>query len=124
MTPPVEPVMHVVIIVPQEYAARVAVRIPRHRGRFQSSEHRDGVQTIRAHVPQAEAGAFVSAVLAETNNQARTSMALAEYWPASERPPGDPAVGVREPRPNVPIVRGGAIAVPEPPPDPDDESGW
>ena len=85
------------------------------------SQHRDGVQTIRAHVPQAEVAAFVSAVLADTNNQARLSMALSEYWPILERPPGDPAAGVREPRPNVPVSRSGAIAVPEP--DPDDDSG-
>ena len=111
--------MHVVLTVPQEYAARVAARVPRHRGRLQSSEHRDGVQTIHAHVPQAEVGPFVSAVLADTNNQARTSMTLAEYWPTLERPPGDPAAGVREPRPNVPVLRSGAIAVPEP--DPDDD---
>jgi translation elongation factor EF-G len=117
MTHPVEPVMHVVIVVAQEHAARVAARVPRHRGRLDSSEHRDGVQTIGAHVPQAEVGPFVSALLAETNNQARTSMVLSEYWPTLERPPGDPMAGVREPRPTVPISRSGAIAVPEPEPD-------
>ena len=111
--------MHVVIVVPQEFAARVAARLPLHRGRLQSSEYRDGLQTIRTHVPQAEVAAFVSEVLADTNNQARTSMALSEYWPILERPPGDPMGGVREPHPNVPVPRSGAIAVPEPEPDDD-----
>ena len=113
--------MDVVIVVPQEFAARLAARVPRHRGRLHSSEHRDGVQTIRARVPQAEVAAFVSAVLADTNGRARTSIALYEYWPVMERPPGDPTAGVRQPRPKVPVLRNGAIAVPEP--EPDDHSG-
>ena len=113
--------MHVVIVVPQEFAARVAARVPAHRGRLQSSEYRDGVQTIRAHVPEREVAAFVSEVLADTNNLARTSMALSEYWARLERPPGDATVGVLEPRPKLPVSRSGAIAVPEP--EPDDDSG-
>ena len=113
--------MHVVIVVPQEFAAGVAARVPPHRGRLQSSEYRDGVQTISARVPQGEVAAFVSEVLAYTNHKARTSMTLSEYWPTFERPPGDQTAGVREPRPKRPISRSGAIAVPEP--DPDDDSG-
>ena len=113
--------MHVVIVVPQEFAAGVAARLPPHRGRLQSSEHCDGVQTISAQVPQAEVAALVSEVLAYTNNRARTSMVLAEYWPALEHPPGDPMAGVAEPRPKLPVSRSGAMAVPEP--DPDDDSG-
>jgi len=113
MTLDVEPVMHVVIIVPQAFAARVEARIPHHRGRVQASEHRDGVQTIRARVPQADVAAFVSALMADTNRTARTSMVLYEYWPVLQ-PPGDPTAGVREPRPKVPTGRSGAIAVPEP----------
>ena len=115
----VEPVMHVVIVVDQEFAARVEARVPRHRGRLHSSEHRDGVQTIGARVPQADVAAFVSALMTDTNGRARTSMEIYEYWPVLERPPGDPSAGVREPRPNVPVSRSGAIAVPEP----DDDSG-
>jgi translation elongation factor EF-G len=117
----VEPVMHVVIVVAQEFAACLHALVPRHRGRLDSSEHRDGVQTIRARVPQAEVAAFVSAVLADTNGRARTSMVLDEYWPVLERPPGEPTAGVREPRPNVPVLRSGAIAVPEPEPDDDSD---
>ena len=113
--------MHVVVVVPQAFAAGVAASVASHRGRLESSEYRDGVQTISAHVPQAEVAAFVSEVLAYTNNQARTSMALSEYWPTFERPPGEPTSGVLEPRPKLPVSRSGAIAVPEP--DPDDDSG-
>jgi translation elongation factor EF-G len=115
----VEAVMHVVIVVGQEFAARVEARVSGHRGRLVSSEHRDGVQTIRARVPQADVAAFVSDVLADTNGRARTSMVLYEYWPVLQRPPGDPAAAVREPRPKVPVLRGGAVAVPEPEPDDD-----
>ena len=111
--------MHVVIVVAQEFAARLEARVSRHRGRLHSSEHHDGVQTIRVRVPQAEVAAFVSAVLADTNGQARTSMVLYEYWPVHQRPPGDPTAGVREPRPSVPVLRSGAVAVPEPEPDDD-----
>src|SRR5215203_7269581 len=90
--------MHVVIVVPQEFAARVEARVSRHRGRLHSSEHRDVVRTIRARVPEADVAAFVSAVLADTNGRARTSMVLYGSWPVLERPPGDPMAGVREPR--------------------------
>jgi len=114
MTLAVEPVMHVVIVVPHVFAARVEARIPHCRGRLQSSEHRDGLQTIRARVPEASVPAFVSALMADTNGTARTSMVLYEYWPVLQ-PPGDPAAGVREPRPKIPTGRSGAIAVPEPP---------
>lgn len=72
------------------------------------------MQTIRARVPQADLGAFVSALMADTHHTARTSMVLDEYWPTPEPPPGDPTVGVREPRPTPPAGRRGAIAVPEP----------
>ena len=107
--------MHVVIVVAQEFAARLHARVPLHRGRLHSSEHRDGVQTISARVPQAEVAAFVAAVLTDTNGLARMSMALYEHWPVAERPPGgDQAAGVREPRPKAPVLRSGAIAVPEP----------
>lgn len=109
--------MHVVIVVPQEFAARVAARVTAHRGHLLSSEHRDGEQTIRADVPHDEVPAFVSEVLADTNNKARTSMALTEYWPTSERPPGNPPAGVREPRPKVPSLRSGGMSVAEPLPD-------
>src|SRR4051794_10475928 len=104
--------MHVVNIVPQEFAASLDARVLQHRGPLQLSEHRDGVQTIHACAPQAEVAAFVSAVLADTNGRARTSMAVCEYWPVLEPPPGDATAGVREPRPNVPVLRSGAIAVP------------
>lgn len=105
--------MHVVIVVPQEFAALAEARVPHHRGLVQSSEHRDGVQTIRARVPQASVPAFVAALMADTNGTARTSMVLYEYWPVLQEP-GDPTAGVREPRPKVPAGRSGAIAVPEP----------
>jgi translation elongation factor EF-G len=106
--------MHVVMSVAHEFAARVEACVPRHRGRLVSSEHRAGVQTIRALVPQWELAAFVSALMTETRNTARTSMVLYEYWPTAQPPPGDPAVGVREPRPTLPTGRRAAIAVPEP----------
>jgi translation elongation factor EF-G len=109
----VEPVMHVMIVVPQALAARVEARIPHHRGLVHSSEHRDGLQTIRARVPEANVAAFVTVLMLDTNGTARTSMVLYEYWPVLQ-PPGDPTAGVREPRPRVPFGRSGAIAVPEP----------
>ena len=108
--------MQVVIVVPQAFAASVAARVAAHRGQLHSSEHCDGEQRICTHVPHAEVAAFVSEVLADTNNQVRTSMTLLEYRTTLERPPGDPTAGVREPRPKVPSLRSGRIAVPEPEP--------
>ena len=101
-------------MVAPEFATSVHSFLLRYRGRLHSSEHSDGVQTIRARVPQDEVGPFVSALMAQTNCSARTSMRLCEYWPTLERPPDDPTTGVREPRPKVPILGNGAIAVPEP----------
>lgn len=113
MALPVEPVLQVVIFVAPEFAAGVENCVLRYRGRLDSSEHREGMQTIRARVPQAEVGLFVSALMADTNGSARTSMRLCEYWPAFERPPGYPTTGVREPRPKTPVLRNGAVAIPE-----------
>jgi translation elongation factor EF-G len=111
--------MHVVIDLPQECAAAILARVVRHRGRVLSSEYRDGIQLIRARIPQAEVGAFATVLWRETGGRARSSMVLYEHWPVSQPPPGDPAAGVREPRPKVPVGRTGAVSVPEPDPDPD-----
>ena len=45
--------MHVVILVPPVFAARVEARTPRHRGRVLASEHQDDLPTISARVPSA-----------------------------------------------------------------------
>ena len=119
MSVPLEPVLQVVVLVAPEFAAGVEGYVRRYRGRLHSSEHRDGVQTICARVPQAEVGPFVSGLMAYTNCSARTAMRLCESWPTLQRPPGDPTSGVREPRPQVPVLRNGAVALPEPQPDAD-----
>jgi translation elongation factor EF-G len=111
--PYVEPVMHVVIIVPQEYST-VPSMVAQHRGRLLSSEYRDGKQRITARVPHDEVPAFASTLWRETGGRAWTSMVLYGYWPVSQPPPRNPEAGVREPRPKVPVGRSGAIAVPEP----------
>ena len=109
--------MHVVIDLPQECAAAILAKVARHRGRVVSSEYRDGKQLIRARIPQAEVSAFATVLWRETGGRASSSMVLYEHWPVSQPPPGDPAAGVREPRPKVPVGRSGAVAVPEPDPD-------
>ena len=106
--------MHVLVVVSHEFAARVEGRVHQHRGRLHSSEYRDGVQTIRARIPQADVAAFTSALMVDSHGTARTSMVLYEYWPEPQPPSGDPTASVREPRPRVPTPRSGAIAVPEP----------
>jgi translation elongation factor EF-G len=114
----VEPVMHVVIVVPQECTTDVLAAVSQHRGRIESSEYRDGTQTVRARVPQAEVAAFSAMLWRRTTGRARTSMVLYEYWPVLQPPPGAPEIGVRQPRPKVPVGRSGAVSVPEP----DDDS--
>jgi translation elongation factor EF-G len=106
--------MHVVIYVPQPYTTAVLAAVSQHRGLVQSSDYRDGTQTIRARVPQAEVPAFTSKLLRQTDGRARSSMVLYEYWPVAQPPGGEPEAGVREPRPRVPMRRSGAVAVPEP----------
>jgi elongation factor G len=106
--------MHVVIVIPQESNAAVVATVSQFRGRMVSSESRDGTQTIRARVPQSEISGFISKLSRQTDGRARTSMVLFEYWPVAEPPSGDPLAGVREPRPKVPVLRSGAVAVPEP----------
>jgi translation elongation factor EF-G len=107
-------VLQVVIFVAPEFAVGAEACVVRYRGRLDSSEHHEGMRTIHARVPQAEVGSFVSTLMADSNGRARTSMRLCEHWPTPERPPGYPTTGVREPRPKLPLLRSGAIAVPEP----------
>jgi translation elongation factor EF-G len=109
--------MRLVIFVPQECTTAVLAAVSKHRGRVQSSEYVDGTQKISARVPHAEVGGFASTLWRQTDGRARTSMVLCESWPALQPPPGEPrepAAGVREPRPRVPVGRSGAVAVPEP----------
>jgi translation elongation factor EF-G len=110
----VEPVMHVVIFVPQEFNTAVLAAVFQHRGVVRSSEYADGTHKISARVPQAEVSDFSLTLWRRTDGRARTSMVLYEYWPALQPPPGEPEAGVREPRPKAPAGRSGAIAVPEP----------
>jgi translation elongation factor EF-G len=113
----VEPVMHVVIFVPPECNMAGLDAVAQCRGRSVVSEYRDGVQKITARIPQVEVADLSTKLWRMTDGRARTSMVLYEYWPALQPPPGDPrepAAGVREPRPKVPVGRSGAIAVPEP----------
>jgi translation elongation factor EF-G len=116
----VEPVMHVVAAVPVEDGTGVAECLQRRRGRILSSEHRGDKQFIRARVPQAELADFWSELSNRTGGRGTFSMVLYEYWPVSQPPPLDPATGVREPRPRVPVGRSGAISIAEPEPDPED----
>jgi len=106
--------MHVVITAPQEWNTAVLAAVAKHRGRLVSTEYRDGALKMSARVPQAEVGPFSTTLLRQTDGRASTSMVLYEYWPISEPPPGEPEAGVREPRPKVPVLRSGAVAVPEP----------
>ena len=106
--------MHVVINAPQEWNTAVLATVAKYRGRLVSTEYREGSVKVSARVPQAEVGAFSTALVRQTDGRASTSMVLYEYWPISEPPPGEPEAGVREPRPKVPVLRSGAVAVPEP----------
>ena len=115
-----EPVMHVVAVVPMEHATGVAECLLRRRGRIQSREHRGDKQIIRARVPQAEMLNFWSELSDRTGGLGTFSMVLYEYMPVPEPPGLDPETGVREPRPRVPVGRRGAASVAEPDPEPED----
>lgn len=112
-----EPVMHVVAVVPVEDGTRVAESLLRRRGRIQSRDHRGDIQIIRARVPQAEMIDFWSDLSERTGGKGTFSMVLYEYQSESETPPPEPDTGVREPRPRVPLGRSGAISLAEPDPE-------
>ena len=114
-----EPVMHVVAIVPVEDGTRVAEALLRRRGRIVSREHQGDKQTIRARVPQTAMLDFWSELSDRTGGLGTFSMVLYEYAPVPEAPPLDPETGVREPRPRVPVLGRGAISLAEPDPEVD-----
>ena len=116
-----EPVMHVVAVVPAEHSARVAEALLRRRGRILSREPGGDTQTIRARVPQADMIDFWSELSDRTGGRGTFSMVAYEYQPVSEAPPPEPEVGVREPRPFGPGGRHGAVSVAEPEPESDDD---
>jgi elongation factor G len=113
----VEPVMHVVVVVPVEDGTTVADCLLRRRGRILSRDQRGDNQMIRARVPQAGMFDFWSDLSGRTGGRGTFSMVLYEYQPVPEAPPNEPEAGVREPRPRAPAGRSGAISVAEPEPD-------
>jgi translation elongation factor EF-G len=112
-----EPVMHVVTMVPVECATWVADGLLHRRGRILSRDHKGDNQIIRARVPQAGMIDFGSELSDRTGGRGTFSMVLYEYTQAPEAPqapPTEPEAGVREPRPRTPRGRTGAISVAEP----------
>jgi translation elongation factor EF-G len=110
----VEPVMHVVAVVPVECGTWVAEALLQRRGHILSRDQRGDKQTIRARVPQAGMIDFWSELSDRTGGRGTFSMVLYEYTPLPEAPPDGPEAGVREPRPRVPRRRTGAVSVAEP----------
>jgi elongation factor G len=108
-----EPVMHVVAVVPMECGTGVAELLLR-RGHILSRDHKGDKQIIRARVPQADMIAGWSELSDRTGGRGTFSMVLYEYTPVPEAPPNEPEVGVREPRPRAPRGLSGAISVAEP----------
>jgi len=109
-----EPVMHVVAVVPVECGTGVAELLLRRGGHILSRDHKGDKQIIRARVPQAGMIASWSELSDRTGGRGTFSMVLYEYTTAPEAPPNEPEAGVREPRPRAPRGRSGAISVAEP----------
>ena len=112
-----EPVMHVVALVPAENAGAVAACLEQRRGRILSREPSGDNQIIRARVPQAGMMNFWPEMTSRTGGRGTFSMVAYEFQPALDAPPTEPEVGVREPRHSRPGGQHGAISVKEPDPE-------
>jgi translation elongation factor EF-G len=117
MSERLEPVMHVVAVVPAADGARVAEALLRRRGRILSREPSGEKQIIRARVPLAGMMDFWPELSGLTGGRGTFSMVAYEYHPVREAPPPEPEAGVREPRPARPGGRHGAVSIAEPEPE-------
>lgn len=83
-----EPVMHVEVLVPDEYMGDVMGDINKKRGRVLGMEQEDGLQKIVAEVPQAEMVKYATDLRSMTQARGNFSMCFERYEevPVSEVP--------------------------------------
>jgi elongation factor G len=112
-----EPVMHIEVVVPNEYARDVVINISQRSGRIQALADREGSQAIDARVPLSGMFGYDSDLRMRTRGRATWSMRFGGYQPCPSGPDlededGDARVGA--PLKPAPKPRTSAISLPEP----------
>ena len=74
-----EPIMDVTVRVPEVYMGDVNRDLSTRRGRVLGMDAEDGVQIIRAQVPQAELFTYATELRSITGGRGRFSQVLAHY---------------------------------------------
>ncbi|ACL69729.1 translation elongation factor G [Halothermothrix orenii H 168] len=74
-----EPIMDVEVIVPEEYMGDIMGDLNSRRGKIQGMSSRDGLQVIKAHVPQAEMFTYATDLKSLTGGHGKFTMKFAYY---------------------------------------------
>jgi elongation factor G len=74
-----EPIMHIEVIVPDEYMGDVIGDLNRRRGRIQGMEPKDGLQVVSAEVPMAELFKYASDLRSMTQARGSFTMRFERY---------------------------------------------
>jgi len=74
-----EPVMHVEVVVPEEYMGTIIGDLNSRRGRIEGMEHRAGSQVIKSIVPLSEMFGYATHMRSSTQGRATYSMHFARY---------------------------------------------
>lgn len=74
-----EPIMNVVVYVPDQYMGDITGDLNHRRGRIQSVDSVDGLQVIRAQVPQAEMFKYASELRSMTGGRGSFEMEFSHY---------------------------------------------
>jgi elongation factor G len=74
-----EPVMHVEVVVPEEFMGTIIGDLNSRRGRIEGMEHRAGSQVIKSIVPLAEMFGYATHMRSSTQGRATYSMHFARY---------------------------------------------
>jgi elongation factor G len=74
-----EPVMHVEVVVPEDFAGAIMGDLSSRRGRIEGMEHRAGSQVIKSIVPLAEMFGYATHMRSSTQGRATYSMHFARY---------------------------------------------
>ena len=76
-----EPIMHVEVVLPEEFLGDVIGDLNARRGQIQSMEMRAGAQVVTAHVPLANMFGYVNTLRGATQGRATYSMEFEHYEP-------------------------------------------
>jgi elongation factor G len=119
-----EPVMHVEVSIPKEYIADVIRDLEGRRAHIESQEDRGVTHIISARVPLADLFGYSHHLHECTRGRGGHIMELDHYQPCQrprESDDSDRESFVGAPRKPSPTLRNSQVALPEPPPNPEDD---